>query len=69
MRSLRSGPRAGQRRYSRRQIERIGAINGLMAEGMTPVGAKRIIALQAEIAKLNRPLATTGDPDRHPPKL
>jgi MerR family transcriptional regulator/heat shock protein HspR len=53
----------GQRRYSRREIERIGAINGLMAEGMTLAGAMRIIALQAEIAELSRRLATTRDPD------
>jgi MerR family transcriptional regulator, heat shock protein HspR len=48
----------GQRRYSRREIERIGAITGLMAEGMTLAGAIRIIALQTEIAELNRRLAT-----------
>jgi DNA-binding transcriptional MerR regulator len=48
----------GQRRYSRREIERIDAINCLMAEGMTLAGAMRIIALQAEIAELNRRLAT-----------
>jgi MerR family transcriptional regulator/heat shock protein HspR len=48
----------GQRRYSRQEIERIDAINGLMAEGMTLAGAMRIIALQAEIAELNRRLAT-----------
>ena len=53
----------GQRRYSRREIERVDVINGLMAEGMTLAGAMRIIALQAEIAELNRRLATTRDPD------
>jgi DNA-binding transcriptional MerR regulator len=56
----------GQRRYSRLEIERIDAINGLMAEGMTLAGAMRIIALQAEIADLNRRLATR-DPDRRRP--
>lgn len=47
----------GQRRYSRREIERIDAISVLMAEGMTLAGAMRIIALQAEIAELHRRLA------------
>ena len=59
----------GQRRYSRREIERVDAINGLMAEGMTLAGAMRIIALQAEIAELNRRLAITRDPDGQPPKM
>jgi DNA-binding transcriptional MerR regulator len=46
----------GQRRYSRREIEHIDVITGLMAEGMTLAGAMRIIALQAQIAELNRRL-------------
>jgi DNA-binding transcriptional MerR regulator len=48
----------GQRRYSRQEIEHIDAITGLMAEGMTLAGAMRILTLQAEIAELNRRLAT-----------
>jgi hypothetical protein len=56
----------GQRRYSRREIEHIDAINGLMGEGMTLAGAMRIIALQAEIAELTRRLAA-DDPDPGPP--
>jgi MerR family transcriptional regulator, heat shock protein HspR len=47
----------GQRRYSRREIEHIDMLSGLMAEGMTLAGAMRIVALQAEIAKLHRRLA------------
>jgi MerR family transcriptional regulator, heat shock protein HspR len=47
----------GQRRYSRREIEHIDALSGLMAEGMTLAGAMRIVALQAEVAELNRRLA------------
>jgi MerR family transcriptional regulator, heat shock protein HspR len=46
----------GQRRYSRREVEHIAAINGLMADGMTLAGAKRIIALQAEVDELRRRL-------------
>jgi MerR family transcriptional regulator/heat shock protein HspR len=58
----------GQRRYSRREVERIDAINGLIAEGMTLAGAIRIMALQAEIAELHRRLTGAGDPDMRPPE-
>jgi DNA-binding transcriptional MerR regulator len=47
----------GQRRYSRVEIEHIDAINGLLGEGMTVAGAKRIIELQSEIAGLREQLA------------
>ena len=46
-----------QRRYSRIEIDRIGAITTLMGEGMTLSGAHRIIELQAEIDDLRRQLA------------
>jgi MerR family transcriptional regulator/heat shock protein HspR len=46
-----------QRRYSRIEIDRIGAITTLMGEGMTLAGAHRIIELQAEIDELRRQLA------------
>ena len=46
-----------QRRYSRDEIERIGVITMLMGEGMTLVGAQRIIELQAEIEDLRRQVA------------
>jgi DNA-binding transcriptional MerR regulator len=57
----------GQRRYSRDEIERIDIINGLMAEGMTLAGAMRIVALQAEVADLNRRLTAAHAQDRGPP--
>jgi len=44
----------GQRRYSRREIDQIDAINGLMGEGMTLAGAHRILELQAEIEHLRQ---------------
>ena len=55
----------GQRRYSRLEIDRIDAINGLLGEGMTVEGAKRIIELQSENALLREQLA---DPDSSPPE-
>jgi DNA-binding transcriptional MerR regulator len=47
----------GQRRYSRNEIDDIHAIVGLVGEGFTLAGARRIIALQAEVAELRRQLA------------
>jgi MerR family transcriptional regulator/heat shock protein HspR len=47
----------GQRRYSRRDIDHIDAINGLMGEGMTLGGAQRILGLQAEIEGLRQQIA------------
>src|SRR3954451_3349631 len=44
----------GQRRYSRREIDHIDAINGLMGEGMTLAGAHRILELQAEVDRLRQ---------------
>jgi DNA-binding transcriptional MerR regulator len=46
----------GQRRYSRLEIDHIDTITGLLDEGMTVAGAKRIMELQAEIAELRRQL-------------
>jgi DNA-binding transcriptional MerR regulator len=55
VRPSRSG--GGQRRYSRREIEQIYAINGLLGEGLTLAGAQRILLLQAEIVELRRQVA------------
>jgi MerR family transcriptional regulator, heat shock protein HspR len=46
----------GQRRYSRREIDHIAAIAGLLDEGLTLLGAKRIIELQTQIDELRRQL-------------
>jgi hypothetical protein len=53
-----AGPAHRGRAGRRREIERVDALKGLMAQGMTLAGAMRIIALQTEIAELNRRLAT-----------
>jgi MerR family transcriptional regulator/heat shock protein HspR len=47
----------GQRRYSRTELNHIAALAGLMSEGMTLVGAQRIIELENEIVELRRQLA------------
>jgi DNA-binding transcriptional MerR regulator len=52
----------GQRRYSRTDIDRVHAVTGLLAEGMTLAGALRIMELQAEIADLRGQLAAVGHP-------
>ena len=57
----------GQRRYSRVELGHIAALAGLMSEGMTLVGAQRIIELENEVAELRRRLAAetrarTGSP-------
>jgi MerR family transcriptional regulator/heat shock protein HspR len=52
----------GQRRYSRTDIDRVHAVTGLLAEGMTLGGALRIMELQAEIADLRRQLAARRAP-------
>jgi len=52
----------GQRRYSRIEIDHIAALAGLMSEGMTLVGAQRIIELENEIADLRRQLASPPIP-------
>jgi MerR family transcriptional regulator, heat shock protein HspR len=47
----------GQRRYSRVELGHIAALAALMGEGMTLVGAQRIIELENEVAELRRQLA------------
>ena len=47
----------GQRRYSRVELDHIAALAALMSEGMTLVGARRIIELENEVAELRRQLA------------
>ena len=47
----------GQRRYSRVELGHIAALATLMSEGMTLVGAQRIIDLENEVAQLRAQLA------------
>jgi MerR family transcriptional regulator, heat shock protein HspR len=47
----------GQRRYSRVELGHIAALAALMSDGMTLVGAQRIVELENEVAELRRQLA------------
>ena len=57
----------GQRRYSRAELGHIAALAALMSEGMTLVGAQRIIELENEVAELRRQLAADTS-TRAPPR-
>lgn len=46
-----------QRRYSRNDIDRVGEIVGLVDEGLTLAGVRRVLELQAEVDALRRELA------------
>jgi MerR family transcriptional regulator/heat shock protein HspR len=46
----------GQRRYSRNDIGVVQQVWGMAGEGMTLVGIRRILSLEAEVADLRRQL-------------
>jgi DNA-binding transcriptional MerR regulator len=46
-----------QRRYSRADIARVQEIVGLVGEGLTLAGVRRVLELQAELAALKREMA------------
>ena len=46
-----------QRRYSRDDIDRVNAICGLVDEGLTLAGVRRVLELQAEVSALKAELA------------
>jgi DNA-binding transcriptional MerR regulator len=50
----------GQRRYSRADIGRIEAIVGMVDEGLTLAGIKRVLELQAEVTELRRQVKQLG---------
>ena len=47
----------GQRRYSRAEIGKVDRVAQLASEGLTLAGIKRLLALEAEVADLQRQLA------------
>lgn len=47
----------GQRRYSRREINRIAELTKLTGEGLTLAGARRVLDLQARVKELEEDLA------------
>jgi DNA-binding transcriptional MerR regulator len=46
----------GQRRYSRSEIGQVERVSALTAEGLTLVGIRKLLALEAEVAALRRAL-------------
>ncbi len=46
----------GQRRYSRREIDRVAALVKLIGEGLTLEGARRVLDLQARVEELEADL-------------
>ena len=46
-----------QRRYSRADIAQVQRVSAMAGEGMTLAGIRRILALEAEVADLQRELA------------
>jgi MerR family transcriptional regulator/heat shock protein HspR len=47
----------GQRRYTRAEISQIQRVNELAGEGMTLAGIRRLIVLEAEVARLRAEVA------------
>jgi len=54
----------GQRRYSRAEIGAVQRVSEMAGEGMTLVGIRRILELEAEVADLRRQLAELHAPSR-----
>jgi DNA-binding transcriptional MerR regulator len=50
----------GQRRYSRDDIGRIEQIVGMVDDGLTLAGIKRVLELQAEVTELRRQIKELG---------
>lgn len=46
----------GQRRYSRAEIGRVQRVSEMAGEGMTLAGIRRILVLEAEVARLRQEL-------------
>jgi len=55
-----------QRRYSRDDIDRVTAICGLVDEGLTLAGVRRVLALQAEVGALKAELKRVRAAQRAP---
>jgi MerR family transcriptional regulator/heat shock protein HspR len=50
----------GQRRYSRSEIARVQQVSVLAEEGLTLAGIRRILGLEAEVARLEHQLKDPG---------
>jgi len=54
----------GSRRYSERDIQRLGRIHDLTAAGLNLAGVKAVIELEEEVARLRQALAQSFDEAR-----
>lgn len=55
-----------QRRYSRDDVDRVSAVCGLIDEGLTLAGIRRVLELQAEVGALRSQLARARGNQRSP---
>jgi MerR family transcriptional regulator, heat shock protein HspR len=58
----------GQRRYSRREIDRVTEVVGLINEGLTLTGVRRVLDLQAKVEDLKADLAAVREAGASPGK-
>ena len=57
----------GQRRYSRAEIGRVQRVSEMAGEGMTLAGIRRILVLEAEVARLRHELERERNRRAKPP--
>ena len=57
----------GQRRYSRWDISRVQRVSEMAGEGMTLAGIRRILVLEAEVARLRHELERERNRRAKPP--
>ena len=50
-------PEGGHRCYSRRDVERLREVVGLISEGLTPAGVRKVLALSRRIRELEDQVA------------
>jgi MerR family transcriptional regulator/heat shock protein HspR len=55
----------GQRRYSRAEIQQIQRVSELAGEGLTLAGIRRLLALESEVAQLQREILRLKERSSH----
>jgi MerR family transcriptional regulator/heat shock protein HspR len=58
----------GQRRYTRSEIDQIQRVNELAVEGLTLAGIRRLLVLEAEVARLKQEVAHLKAAQSAPPR-
>lgn len=54
----------GQRRYSQFQVQQVAQVSEMAGEGLNLAGIRRILTLEAEVARLNRTIERLQSHDR-----